>query len=174
MSTIITKIVNQRISATYTSYTAAHQAKCALYRKLEAQDNAITIVSPTETNTSANQLHKEEDINKPLFVAVNALLGFVVGLIIAFILVKFGSEISRQNPITVYSVCTLLGVIGGCVYGTILMRKSRGTREKSPISADATKKPPQWTLIIETKKVINSSDEICRELKQTQFKALIS
>lgn len=170
MSTTIKNPLEQRIIATYSSKDAVDQTKVVLTRKLGLDEESLTVIEPTG-EAHGKKLKNENTAKNSLYLHIKyPLVGFIVGMIIAFSLVEFGPVLTRSNPMFTFIACISLGLFLGAFYAGLRTLKP----EQDSINLEAVKAPRKnyWTLLVKMQNVNVSKEAIREEIRQTQCQSV--
>lgn len=174
MTAIINNTLDDRVAATYKTKDDINQAKLVLTRKLGLRESKVKIIAPNDNMEGAKLEGNSERVGNNMLMSHirNTLLGFVIGMIIAFLLVQFGPALTQNNPIFTYIALISPSIFIGMFFAGFRSLKP----EHDIINQHAVKAQQEnyWTLLIETKDMDVTKDAICEEIQQTHFVELKS
>lgn len=167
MTAIINNMLDDRVAATYKTKDDINQAKLVLTRKLGLRESKVKIIAPNDNMEGAKLEGNSERVGNNMLMSHirNTLLGFVIGMIIAFLLVQFGPALTQNNPIFTYIALISPSIFIGMFFAGFRSLKP----EHDIINQHAVKAQQEnyWTLLIETKDMDVTKDAICEEIQQT-------
>jgi hypothetical protein len=168
MTAIIKNILDDRVAATYKTQDDIKQAKIVLTRKLGLQDSKIKIIAPSDNMEGVKLEGKSKKVGNNMLMSHvrNTLLGFLLGMAIAFLLVQYGPALAQNNPMFTYIALISPGIFIGMFFAGFRSLKP----EHDIINQQAVKAQQEnyWTLLVETKDMDISKDAICEEIEHTQ------
>lgn len=167
MSAITNNMFDDRVIATYASVDKVKQAKIVLKRKLGLTDNKIEIIAPNNGVISQKLEGNSKAIGSNMLKlhVKYATIGLVVGMIAAFLLVKFGPALTQSNPMFTYIALISPGIFIGTFYAGLRSLK----QEHDIVNQQAVKAKQEdyWTLMVDTQDTDISKEAICEEIKDT-------
>jgi uncharacterized protein YacL len=168
MTAIINNMLDDRVAATYKTKDDINQAKIVLTRKLGIRESKVKIIAPSDNMKDAKLEGKSQKVGSNMLMSHvrNTLLGFVIGMIIAFLLVQYGPALTQNNPMFTYIALISPGIFIGMFFAGFRSLKP----EHDIINQHAVKAQQEnyWTLLIETKDTDISKDAICEEIEHTK------
>jgi hypothetical protein len=167
MSVIINNILDHRVAATYKTKDDIKQAKIVLTRKLGLRESNVKIIAPNDNMEGAKLEGKSKKVGNNMLMSHvrNTLLGFLIGMAIAFILVQYGPALTQNNPMFTYIALISPGIFIGMFFAGFRSLKP----EHDIINQHAVKAQQEnyWTLLVETKDMDMSKEAICEEIQHT-------
>ena len=167
MTAIINNMLDDRVAATYKTKDDINQAKIVLTRKLGLRESKVKIIAPSDRMEGAKLEGESNKVgNNMLMLHIrNTFLGFVIGMVIAFLLVQFGPALTQNNPMFTY-----IALISPSIFIGMFFAGFRSLKPEHDIinqHAVEAQQENYWTLLVETKEIDISKDAICEEIQQT-------
>lgn len=169
MTEPISNPLDDRVTASYSTHDDAKQAKAVLMRKLGLSDTSITLIEPNDTTPSRKLEGKSAPIGKKMLLLhlKYPAIGLLVGMIIAFLLVQFGPAFAQKSPMFTFIALISPGIFIGAFYAGFRSLKPEHDLVNQDV-VESTEKN-QWSLLIGTEQTDISKEEICEELKHTNY-----
>ena len=167
MTAIIKNMLDHRVAATYKTKDDIKQAKIVLTRKLGLPESKIKIIAPSDDMQGAKLEGKSKKVGNNMLMSHvrNTLLGFLIGMVIAFLLVQYGPALTQNNPMFTYIALISPSIFIGMFFAGFRSLKP----EHDIINQHAVKAQQEnyWTLLVESKDLDISKEAICEEIEHT-------
>lgn len=167
MAELINQRFDERIAAIYDEETKAHRAKKKLLQALDIDPQDMKVIGPEEGKAAEQLEGKSAPIGKQMLSThvLHAIASFLVGMLIALLLVEFGPSMFANNPLFTFMAFISPAIFMGAFVGGIRSLKPERDRvNQATIEAKGAKK---WTLVVETEQATASKDDILKTIKQT-------
>ncbi|MDT0628030.1 hypothetical protein [Alteromonas sp. W364] len=167
MAELINQRFDERIAAIYDEETNAHRAKKKLREELNLNPQVLHVIGPKERKTAEKLEGRSAPIGKQMLSAhfLYAIASFLLGMLIALLLVEFGPSLFANNPLFTFMAFVSPGIfIGVFVGGLRSLKPERDRINQATIEAKGENK---WTLVVDTEKAQASKDDIIETIKQT-------
>ena len=167
MAELINQAFDERIAAFYDEETKAQRAKKTLRETLALDAQALKIIGPEGNNVSKQLEGKSAPIGKQMLSAhfLYAIASFLLGMLIALLLVEFGPSLFANNPLFTFIAFVSPGIFIGVFAGGL--RSLKPERDAVNQAVLEAKEENKWTLVVNTGGTDVSKDEIVATIKQT-------
>lgn len=160
-------VSDTRVAATYDTHDRVLQAKTIIKRKLGIADKKIKVVAPNDGRTERKLEGRSEKVGNNMLNLhfFYGALGFLIGMLLAFILVESGPSWAQQNPMFTYIALVSPGLfIGLFIAGFMSLKPQHDVINQTVMESQSEAK---WTLVIDTEDTSFSRDQVIGEIKQT-------
>lgn len=167
MAELINQAFDERIAAFYDEETKVQRAKKTLRDELALDAQALKIIGPQVGNVSKQLEGNSAPIGKQMLSAhfLYAIASFLLGMLIALLLVEFGPSLFANNPLFTFIAFVSPGIFIGVFAGGLRsLKPERDAVNQAVLEAKAKKK---WTLVVHTEGADVPKDQIIETIKQT-------
>lgn len=172
MSDISMNVTDTRIAAVYSSKDAVMQAKAVVMRKLGLSERKIKVIAPHESHVSEKLEGKASKVKSQMWSlhVTWGLLGFVIGMIVAYFLSSSGPMWAQQNVGFTYLALVSPGLFIGLFIGGFLSLKP----ERDTVNQEVVKgnEENHWTLVVDTDDTPIERNDVLDEIEQTRVESI--
>lgn len=173
MTNSIWSIGDNRLAAIYATREEAVTAKNTLMDKCQLNDSLITLIEPSKDVNGAKLEGQSEKIGENMLWLhiIYGAAGLGVGLMVGWLLVNYGPEFARLNPMFTYIGMLSPGLfIGLFLSGLLSLKPQHDAVNQAVVSASRNN---DWALVINIDNHHMGKGEVVPMLEKTHPKKIV-